>query len=194
MNRGEADRAEGHGWRAHGAALRLGDLGLAAGALNILGVVAYIRGDDAAAARRFAEGLALARRHGDPFQEVGLLGDLAHVSLLTENLPVAVECAHEALAAEEARGNRFSAAWCVACLAGVAAKTGDAERAALLFGAAEAVREDLGAPWRPSVTTRYAPILAGLRAELGEGRYARARECGRALPLEEAVAEAVLGR
>ena len=55
---------------------------------------------------------------------------------------MAVECAREALAAEETRGNRFAAAWCVACLAGVAAKTGDAERAALLSGAAEAVRED----------------------------------------------------
>jgi hypothetical protein len=70
----------------------------------------------------------------------------------------------------------------------VAGAEGDAERAARLFGAAEALREALGAPLPPVERAHYDRSVAATRAALGEEAFAAAWAEGRALSLEQAIA------
>ena len=75
-------------------------------------------------------------------------------------------------------------------LAGVAAASGQPEAGARLLGAAEGIAASLGAPAYPRDQPVRARALAALTAALGEEQLAAAREAGRALTLEAAIAEA----
>jgi hypothetical protein len=80
---------------------------------------------------------------------------------------------------------------CLRGLAGVAAARGQSERAARLWGAAEALRDSM----RPDTPTDLQPLeecdLAAARCALGEAAFAAAWAKGRALPLEQVVADAL---
>jgi predicted ATPase/DNA-binding SARP family transcriptional activator len=73
-------------------------------------------------------------------------------------------------------------------LAGVAGATGDAERAALLLGAAGAMRESAGAPLPPAERIDVDRIEAAARRVLGEARLGELLQRGAALPADQAVA------
>jgi ATP/maltotriose-dependent transcriptional regulator MalT len=73
-------------------------------------------------------------------------------------------------------------------LAGVAGATGDAERAALLLGAAGAMRESAGAPLPPAERIEVDRIEATARRVLGEARLGELLQRGAALPADQAVA------
>ncbi len=88
-------------------------------------------------------------------------------------------------------GDTRGAGGCLEELGGVAAALGHLARAARLFGAAEAVRDALGAPQGPVDRQDHDRTVAGVRAALGADALATAWVAGRALPLEQAVAEAL---
>ena len=66
-------------------------------------------------------------------------------------------------------------------------------RAARLFGAAEALRETLGAPLFPSHLNHYQQGVAAARAQLDDKTFAAAWAEGRAMTLEQAIAYALDG-
>jgi hypothetical protein len=66
------------------------------------------------------------------------------------------------------------------------------ERAARVGGAAEALREVLGIPLRPELQAAHPAAVQAMRAVLGEAAFAAAWAEGRMLPLEEAVALALV--
>ncbi|WP_306332241.1 BTAD domain-containing putative transcriptional regulator [Streptomyces sp. KL118A] len=70
-------------------------------------------------------------------------------------------------------------------LAGAAAVSGAAERAALLLGAADAARRSVGAPLPPAERGDVDRIAAAARAALGEAAYAEAFARGGLLPTGE---------
>jgi hypothetical protein len=65
--------------------------------------------------------------------------------------------------------------------------------AAMLFGAAEAIRDALGTPLPPVDRADHDRCLAAVRAALGEEAFAAASAEGRAMELEQAVAYALEG-
>ena len=69
----------------------------------------------------------------------------------------------------------------------VAICTGEAAKAARLFGAAEHLREFSGAAISPNDRTEYDESVAAMRQALGEARFAAAWAVGRSMSLEEAV-------
>jgi DNA-binding NarL/FixJ family response regulator len=75
-------------------------------------------------------------------------------------------------------------------LAGAAATQGLAEHGARLFGATEALRESLGWPLPPISRADYDREIAAVRAQLEEATFAAAWAAGRALSLDQAIAEA----
>jgi hypothetical protein len=77
--------------------------------------------------------------------------------------------------------------------AGVAGAHGQPERAARLFGATDAVRTALGVPVRPVDRPRYDRDVSAVRTALGPDAFAAAWAAGRALPLEQAITEALVG-
>jgi hypothetical protein len=76
-------------------------------------------------------------------------------------------------------------------LAWVAAADEQSPRAARLGGAAEALREALGAPLPASLCAGHDRAVQAMRTALGEEACAAAWAAGRALPLEQAIAEAL---
>jgi hypothetical protein len=72
----------------------------------------------------------------------------------------------------------------------VAGVQGQPERAARLFGATDVLRAALGLPVRPADRRRYDRDVSAVRAALGAETFAAAWAAGRALSLEQAIAEA----
>jgi predicted ATPase/DNA-binding SARP family transcriptional activator len=76
-------------------------------------------------------------------------------------------------------------------LAAVAAETGQAERAARLFGAADGIRASINAPVGESERAIYEPFLARAREELGATAFEEAGAAGRVMTPEQAVSLAL---
>ncbi len=76
-------------------------------------------------------------------------------------------------------------------LALLAAQVGQPLRAARLLGAAGALHEALGATLAPIDRRTHDQALDMIRAHLGEAEIAAALAAGRALTLDEAIAEAM---
>ena len=89
--------------------------------------------------------------------------------------------------------DNFNAVYCATGLAGVADRQGQAERAARLFGTADALSKKTGAQVSWSLWRSLNELdLASTRAMLDSDAFAEAWARGRAMSLEEAVAEALV--
>jgi DNA-binding CsgD family transcriptional regulator len=135
------------------------------------------------------ESLAICRELGDRraiSKAVQFLGDAASG---TGDQAAARTLYEESLSLSVELGDLWMSTLSLEGLARVALATGQPEAAARLLGAADAVREDTGAPRSAAYFARlYEPSLERARAELGEDRFASARAAGRGLTLEEAPA------
>jgi hypothetical protein len=88
-------------------------------------------------------------------------------------------------------GDRLRVANGLDGVAFVAGVQGQAERAVRLRGAAANLRAAIGAPLPLGSRAMYDQTKAALRAALGEDALAAAWAHGHALPLEQAIAEAL---
>jgi DNA-binding CsgD family transcriptional regulator len=120
-----------------------------------------------------------------------LTHDLACVALAQGDTGGAAGEFAASLAGWRELGNARGAASALAGLAGAAAVAGRAARAARLFGAAEAARRVGGGVLEPTDRAAYTRHLAAAQAGLAAARFAAAWEAGRAMALEEAIAEAL---
>jgi predicted ATPase/DNA-binding CsgD family transcriptional regulator len=168
----------------------LGDVTWVPFALKNLGFVAYRRGDRAQADALYEQALRQFRDLGNTFGTAITLISMAKVARDRGDLARATALYAEGLALRWDHGDKISVAGCLRGLALVAALARQDERAARLFGAAEALRESIGAG-EPRGDSRVEDALAPARTALGEEAFAAAWAAGRALPLSEAVAEAL---
>jgi len=97
----------------------------------------------------------------------------------------------ESIRLEQDIGSTPGIARSLAGLAGVAAAQGQPERAARLFGAAEALLGSIGATLDPADRLAYARDVATIRAQLGADASAAHWAMGRAMTLEQMIAEAL---
>ncbi|HWE63591.1 MAG TPA: hypothetical protein VHB98_17905 [Chloroflexota bacterium] len=88
-------------------------------------------------------------------------------------------------------GDKPGFAECFEGLAVVAAAIGQPLRAARLFGAAEAVRETIGRPVEIEDRAVHERTIPAVCDALGEEECAAAWAAGRAIPLEQVIAEAL---
>ncbi len=189
--KGDYARARGLVEESLAAARESGEKPRIAWSLNEAGNVAFCQGDYAAARALHEQSLAtfgdLGYKRGAAFSLHGLglvaaaQGDYASARSLFE----------ESLATRSELGDQRGIPECVEGLAGVQGAQKQPERAARLFGAAEAVREAIGAPLRPNERDRYDGAVAALRAALGKDAFEAAWAAGRAMTVEEAVAYAL---
>ena len=170
-----------------------GDEGLIGDALMNLGAVLAFQGD-AAAATLLAEAMAIFDRLGDQLGRARTLHDLAFVAARRGDQALAGAHFAASLALFHQLHERRNAAKCLEGLAGVAVASGQDERAARLFGAAETLREVIGAPLPPSYRVSYDENVGSLRAHLAAAPVAATWAEGRAMSLEEAVAYALSER
>jgi predicted ATPase/class 3 adenylate cyclase len=169
----------------------LRDPGGMAAAQNSLGLVAQGRGDYAQAIALHEESLTLFRKIGDK-GGIGLaLNCLGLASLRQESYDPASRVCKDSLIMRREVGDKVGIAECLGGLAGLAGAQGQAERAVRLFGAAEVLREAMGIPLPPSDRVYHEQQIVSIRARLGDAAFAKARKTGRAMPLDQTIADAL---
>jgi len=160
--------------------------------------VAELQGDFAQASGLYDETLRRSREIGNPFISVYVLQGLPAADLALGHTAAAAKHYQEAL--KLAVGVEFQMAITYSLeglgTVAVSAREGAAEpeidmagaiRAARLFGAAEALREAIGAAMDQTEQTTYDQSIGSIRARLGTEEFAAAWAEGRAMAMEEAV-------
>jgi tetratricopeptide (TPR) repeat protein len=167
------------------------DRGYMGQALNNLGELSRCQGDYATAEACYRESLALFRSQGANVDIPRLIHNLGYVALHQGDLPRARTLFVESLAAFRGHRSQRGVAECLAGLAAVALANEDGTRAARLWGAAEALREAAGVAMWAADRVEYERRRAALDAGMDEYARAAAWAAGRALPAEQAIAEAL---
>jgi non-specific serine/threonine protein kinase len=164
----------------------MGDEWGSAQVLNYLGDIARAQGDLVLAAARYEESLSLLRKQEMPGTVPSLLHNLGHVALRRGDRRRALRLFRESLTLFRNQGDQRGTAECFAGVGGVFGALGLPDRATRLLGAAEALREAIGAAEWPANAEDAARNLAAVRAQMDEPAFAAAWAAGRALSLEEA--------
>jgi predicted ATPase/DNA-binding SARP family transcriptional activator len=159
--------------------------------LNNLGLVALAQGETRRAQRYFEEALALDQAADDTAGAAVSLGNLAAALLELGEHTLAQSRFAEALGLFQEVGDKEGIAECLEGLAAALAYLGMGQRAALLWGAAESIRQQNHAPVHPAERARYDRLLAAIAARLDEPAFAAARHEGQAMPFAEAIAYAL---
>ncbi len=156
-----------------------------------IGVDARWRGDLDLARSYLNEVVRLSRvlrvRHAE---NVGM-SDLAHVDRQAGDFPAAVAGYRRAILSWKDLGHRAAVANVLECLAFIARAQYQLERSARLLGAAEALRETIGAAMNDYERAEYDAETAQLRAALDPAALTAAWAAGRAMTLDQAVALAL---
>jgi tetratricopeptide (TPR) repeat protein len=156
-----------------------------------LGSVALMQGDYERAKVLFEESLAIRRVLFDQQGIAFTLNDLGNVALAQGDYERAEALYEESLAIFQELGSQWGIANALKKFAKLAGVKGQRERAARLLGAAEALREAIGAPMHLPERSDYEQIVTELRSALGDEAFAVAWEEGRAMTLEQAIAYAL---
>jgi predicted ATPase/DNA-binding CsgD family transcriptional regulator len=173
-------------------AREIGDLQGSAESLAFLGQIALYRGDDTMAHLLLEESVTLARESGDPWSIAKSLTVLARVLAVQGDDTTARVFYEESLAItsdkREIASSLEELAGVVVAQGTVGASLAEALWAARLWGAAEALRETIGAPIPPVYHADYEHAVTAARTQLGEKPFATAWAEGRTMTPEQALA------
>ncbi len=160
--------------------------------LVLLGLAALSRheGNLDAAEPLFEEALTVLRASGSRVNTALAIIGLAMVSMGRGAGNRALTMLLEALAIIEETGSRVAGLDFLGISAGLGAYLGDWERAAQLWGAADAQAEQLGRHPDPFDQAFLVPLIARARKALGESAFAATEAAGRALSYEAAMTKA----
>lgn len=198
--RQQGDYARAKALSEEGLALHrdLGDTRGIAISLTILGEIARNQGDYARADLLYAdllykESLALFQGLGNVSGITASLGNLGDVACDRGDYGQAHTLFAERLALHRESEGTSDVAAGLEGLARVAVAQGQPVRAGRLLGAAEALRTAISAPLPAADRASHDRTVAAARQTLEEECFAAARAAGAALPLEQAIAEALRG-
>ncbi len=166
----------------------LGDRSGIAISLNNLGDYACEQGDFLAARTLYEESLDIKRKLGNRSGIAITLNGLGNVLAEQGDYPAARALYEESLSIRRDLGDRRGIAYALEGLAAVAAALDNALRALRIWGAAERLREEIGAPLPPNERPRHDRRLAAVSATLRDSAaFDRAWREGRTLPVEQAI-------
>jgi tetratricopeptide (TPR) repeat protein len=150
------------------------------------GNVALKQGDLEAAGSFYEESLAISRELGNKVSIAVALNNLGKIAREQGDPRTARALHGESLEIRRELGDKGGFPWSLEAFARLAAP-GDPERAARLWGAAEALRDSLGLPLPPNERPEYDRHRTAAREVLGDEAFARAWAAGREMALEEAI-------
>jgi predicted ATPase/transcriptional regulator with XRE-family HTH domain len=159
-------------------------------ALLALGDTAMAQGQFDHAARRYEDALKRLQAGGYLWGPIDAQIGLAAATYCAGNALEAASLYAKSFYRARDSGITLLVASALLGLAGIAAESGRAEQAVHLLGAAEAMAASFSAPIFPRDQPVRDRCLNALTAALGEERLVAAREAGRALTREGAIAEA----
>lgn len=169
--------------------LEVGDEWGAAAMLGFSATVPLAKGDLDAARDLAERGLSLARKVGANDVTYVNLHPLATISLMEGDDERARRLFEDGLTVSFEVGEKANVAFCLEGLAAVAVSTGEPERAARLWGATEALLEEIEVIAYPYASDRSLrqSRLAEAREKLGEKAWSLALAEGRVMALEETI-------
>jgi len=145
------------------------------------------QGDTIKARSLLEESMVLSREIGER-NVAWLLIVLGRVAESLGDYTAACTLYEESLATGREADDKLNIAFCLEGLADVVAIQGEPAWSARLWGAAEALRDAIGAPLPPVYHTDYDRSVAAARAQLGEKSFAAAWAEGRSMTPEQALA------
>ncbi len=172
---------------------KAGDGAGVAWTLNYQGDVAKEKADFVAARSFCEQSLQAFRELRDGWGIASALSDLASLSCDQGNDAEARRLYGESIRMFQELGHKRGIARALECLAASAAAQSNAEQSLHLAGAAAALRQRLGAPLTPSEQPRLEKALEFARRTLGNAAGLTAWMEGWAMPVEQAVREALEG-
>jgi tetratricopeptide (TPR) repeat protein len=190
MSRGDHAAALAPLEEAVAACRELGDRANLAAALTTLGEASAATDDVACGEALLAEALAIAREIGHREYEAGALGTLSETALARDAVVEAAARVDEALELGIEIGNRLLVVWCLERAAVLAARTREPEAAIRILAAAEAPRRDIAVEADPEDQRLLAEALRGGEEALTAEEVAAEFGAGRAMTMDDAVAEA----
>jgi len=155
-----------------------------------LGYIFMLEGDYERGATLNEEAVAICREHGYKGHLNYALDNLGWAALLEGDYERARTPYEESLMVSKGLGDRMVGSDSLEGMACISAAQGGALRAGRLFGAAQALREGVGAlPYQltPEEESWREPYVAAARSQLGEDSWEEALVKGRAMSLEEAI-------
>jgi predicted ATPase/Tfp pilus assembly protein PilF len=190
-NRGDREKAAALWEQSLVLARKTGDTWSISWALRDLGWLALVEGDFERAAAKYEETLKIDRDLRDKTGVLMSLTNLGWAFLHQNNYELARALFGEGLQLSREMGAMIAIAECLEAMAGVAAARKDAERTALLWGAADALREEIGVPLYEAELPLHEPYRTFARSELDEAAFGAAFEEGRNMAPQEAIAYAL---
>lgn len=137
------------------------------------------------------EALLLSRESDNIFSTSFCLVGLGQVALASHDYTEAQRFFTEALALCRSLNSREGISWVLEGFAGLAAMQEQPVRAARLYGAAEALREFIGAPLPDYIRNFYESFITAACTQIDKAAFAAIWETGRAISLECAIVEAL---
>ena len=168
-----------------------GDLRAEAAALQQLGSIARKQRLYSQATALLEECIGLAREMDDRQRLADGLSELGEVAVEEQDYERARSQFVDSISLYRELGDRRSVASLLAQLAFLAGRHGQASRAARLLGASTALRAQIGAPLNAGQMAEFDGLVATVRAACGEAEFTAAWIAGEALPLEQAISEAL---
>jgi predicted ATPase/DNA-binding SARP family transcriptional activator len=159
--------------------------------LLLLGHAAFARGDVPGAIRMHEEAVAVARRFGEDRELVMPLQTLALLHVRTGELARAEPLLMESFAASRRDPSYIFVATSLDFLGECRIRQGRVEEAARYLGAAEAIRERIGASQYLVARAHLEPLLAEVRTGAAGAAFARNWAAGRALTVQGILDEVV---
>ena len=187
---GDVSTARRHFEEAHALARELGDMRQVAAALNAQAQLHRLQGALDTAEPLYDEVLRLARTLGDRDSVAAALLNLAMVSIGRDEAERPRAPLLEALTIAMEIGSKPAGQSVLEVCAGLAASTGEWDRAGVFYGAAEAQIVQTGLHRDPADEAFLVPHMAKARSALGAATFAIAVSAGRALTFDEALAAA----
>jgi predicted ATPase len=172
---------------------KVGDGAGAAWTLNCQGDVAREKADFVAARSFCEQSLSEFRQLRDSWGIASTLSDLASLSCDQGNNAEARRLYGESIKVFQGLGHKRGIARALECLAVSAAAQSNAEQSLHLAGTAAALRQRLGAPLTPAEQPRLEKALEFARRALGNAAGLTAWMEGWAMPVDQAVQEALNG-
>jgi predicted ATPase/DNA-binding CsgD family transcriptional regulator len=166
----------------------LGDRAAITTVLLYQGIAACHKGDHGTAAVLLEQSLPSLRELGDTVGVARAIHGLGVAARHQGNSAGAQTLFREALQVAGGKRARLEISQCLEGLAGVACDQRQPRRAAFLFGAAEALREAIGAQRPSAILADYVRDVASTRAQLEEKAFADAWALGRSATLEQVTA------
>ncbi|MFL5805348.1 MAG: tetratricopeptide repeat protein [Roseiflexaceae bacterium] len=192
LDRGDLAQATAHCEELRVLCRDTGQVVLHIRAMLRLGRIAYLRAEYAQAQALLEECQVLFQQTQAPSAVAEAQFELGRVARARgDGLAAARQLTASLAGYREYWGNKREIAYCLEELAGLAATTQHPVRATRLFGAAEALRASVGIPLPPVHRADYERDVALVRANMDDATFAAAWAAGRAMTIDEAIAEAL---